>query len=109
MTPAPLNHARSAPAPRLRRRRRTAAGVASSVAAMLALTLPATGNAAPVHVKADPAGANLQAILDGVMSAPEPPFPGVALRVHRAGHAAWTGAAGKADVERGTPMRGGDR
>src|SRR5215203_4591771 len=110
MTPAPLIHdARSAPAPLLRRRRRTVAGVAASVAAMLALTLPATGNAAPVHDKADRAGAKLQAILDRVMSAPEPPFPGVALRVHRPGHAAWTGAAGKADVKRGTPMRARDR
>ena len=110
MTLAPLIHdARSAPAPRLRRRRRTATGVAASVAAMLALTLPATGTAASVRDKADPAGAKLQAILDRVMSAPEPPFPGVALRVDRPGHAAWTGAAGKADVKRGTPMRAGDR
>src|SRR5215210_9158680 len=110
MTTAPLIHdARSARPPRRRRHRRTAAGVAASVAAMLALTLPASGDAAPVHAEADPAGAKLQAILDGVMSAPEPPFPGVALRVQRPGHAAWTGAAGKADVKRGTPMRAGDR
>src|SRR4051812_26985312 len=108
MTSAPLlPRARSAPASR---HRRAAAGVlASAVAAMIALTLPATGAAAPAHDKADPAGTKLQAILDGAMAGPETPFPGVALRVSRPGHAAWTGAAGKADVTRGTPMRAGDR
>lgn len=78
---------------------------ASAVAALLAVTLPTTSVAAPP----DPAATKLQAILDGAMSGPETPFPGVALRVHRPGHTAWTGAAGKADVTRGTPMHAGDR
>jgi D-alanyl-D-alanine carboxypeptidase len=110
MTTTPLiQEARSAPTALRPRHRKTAAVATSTVAAMLALTLPATGAAAPVRDKADPAGTKLQAIVDRVMSGPETPFPGVALRVHRPGHAAWTGAAGKADVKRGTPMRAGNR
>jgi len=82
---------------------------ASAAAGLLALTLPAIGVAAPAHEKPEPAGPKLQAILDDVMSGPETPFPGVALRVRRPGHASWTGAAGKADVKHGTPMHPGDR
>jgi D-alanyl-D-alanine carboxypeptidase len=90
-------------------RRRRRAGFAAAGVALIALALPATGSAAPAPNEPEPAGRRLQSILDRAVRSPAASFPGVALRVRRPGHAAWTGAAGKASIAPSRPMRAGDR
>ena len=57
----------------------------------------------------DTVGARLQATLDRAVRAPDTTYPGVALYVRRPGHAAWSGAAGKASIDPKRRMRPGDR
>lgn len=77
---------------------------ALAAAAAFALIAPAAG----AHTT-DPLGPKLQGILDRAVRASDATYPGVALYVHRAGHPAWAGAAGVANVSSGRPMRPGDR
>jgi len=106
--------------PRTRARRRTVA--ASALAAALALAAPAAvlaqphgaagapGAAVHAHVQhARAVGPRLQAIMDRAVRARGSEIPGVAMYVRVPGQRAWSGAAGKANVATGAPMRAGDR
>jgi len=105
-----------------RRRTAAAAGVAASaLAALLAVTGPAVANAQP-HAPAvasaaatahgdhaRPIGPRLKAILDRAVRTRSAGIPGVALYVRMPGQRTWSGAAGKANLASGAPMRAGDR
>jgi D-alanyl-D-alanine carboxypeptidase len=57
----------------------------------------------------DTVGPQLQAVLDRAVRNPDTTYPGVALHVHRPGHASWSGAAGRASIDPDRRLRPGDR
>jgi D-alanyl-D-alanine carboxypeptidase len=103
-----------------RRHRTVAAGVAASaLVALAAGTGPPVAaahapaatapSAAHGHDRAGSVGPRLQAIINRAARAPGSGIPGVALYVRVPGQRPWSGAAGTANVHRGTPMRADDR
>ena len=73
------------------------------------MTVPVGGTTAHAREAPRPVGPQLQTILDRAVGSPETTFPGAALSVRRPGHASWSGAAGKANIETGRRLHPSDR
>jgi len=81
---------------RHRRRRTTRGGTVAAALALLAV-LPWVGAQALPEQE-------LQAALEAVVASPDTVFQGAVLALQRPGQPLWTGAAGVADLESGTPL-----